>query len=76
MWMVTRAVEVEIRPGVRGEDDIASLQQQVANLTERLELLEQVTYAVEVQTNNTSSLLHLEEQVANLTRRLQLLEKN
>ena len=52
------------------------LQQRVDDLTKRMELLERMTNAIEVETDNsTSNLLNVKQQIANLTRRLQLLEE-
>ena len=78
VWIATSAAQSEIEAGFdHGKIDLENLQrleQQVINLTARLEELEEVTGAIEDEIDR-SRMTTLEQKVAHLTSRLQILEE-
>ena len=78
VWVIAGAAQEELETDVdSGKIDHESsqqLEQQIGNLTARLQQLEEITNAIEDEIGS-SRVTKLEQQVANLTRRLQMLEE-
>ena len=77
VWLIAGAAQEELETDVDSgkiDHESSQLEQQIGNLTARLQQLEEITNAIEDEIGS-SRVTKLEQQVANLTRRLQMLEE-
>ena len=77
VWVIAGAAQEELETDVDSgkiDHESSQLEQQIGNLTARLQQLEEITNAIEDEIGS-SRVTKLEQQVANLTRRLQMLEE-
>ena len=75
VWVIAGAAQEELETDVDSgkiDHESSQLEQQIGNLTARLQQLEEITNAIEDEIGS-SRVTKLEQQVANLTRRLQML---